>query len=197
MCRTRKRSDFLTDHAKEQASERLILDNLKLTHFAARRVLGDRAGCKTLYDDCVSVATEYLCLAARSYDPQAGCAFSTWALIWMRGALLEYLHLERLHGLSGVSRNSSEVKVFVKTYRDLWELEDALWLTDASCDMDEVLRAKEQLAGIKRVATASEMAAACLIAQGYSHQAAGRRLFKTSDAVKKDIHRLRKKARTA
>ena len=76
------------DPAWPAARDRIVLANLGLAGMVGRKYLG-RFGNALDLDDMVSAGVVGLIRAAEAYDPGRGVAFSTYAALWARQAIVE------------------------------------------------------------------------------------------------------------
>jgi RNA polymerase sigma factor for flagellar operon FliA len=84
--------DLWTRHAvgDEFARQQLLHEHLGLVHFVARQVTRG-IGADLEFDELVSAGTLGLMAALRSFEPDRGLAFSTFATPRIRGAILDEL----------------------------------------------------------------------------------------------------------
>jgi RNA polymerase sigma factor (sigma-70 family) len=84
----------ITAAADAARREALIVDNLPLVRAAARRLVAQLAPCYEL-DDLISEGVIGLMRAVESFDASKNVPFEAWALIKIRGQMLQHIRDER------------------------------------------------------------------------------------------------------
>ncbi len=78
--------------SREEELTRVVQDYMPLVRHAVNRVLAGASRSSMLqYEDMVSCCVQGLLEAHRTYDPDRGAKFSTYALPRIRGAILDSL----------------------------------------------------------------------------------------------------------
>ena len=173
----------------------LIIENQYLALFVVDEVLSRFRPDKRdmYYDDCVGVAMESLCIAAKTYDPQKS-EFSHWAFFCIKRALWRFILKEQLHGVTGVS-NVCKMDATITGATQMCEIAttNRTFRTSPDDPLDTIIK-KELCEQIKEVASETELQIAELLADGYDYNAIGKMLYRDPVAVRRRIGYLRKKA---
>lgn len=169
--------------------EQLIVNNMPLAYYVVNKLF-ENAPRGALYDDCIGVALEHLCIAAGSYDADKGTTFASWAYRHIRFAVRRHLREDRLHGLTGIGSNmptAAMPRVFHNAYVVNEEQPDA---TDPTAERVET---RMQLEELKDKLRPHEFTLAQMVGGGASYEALSYRFGKSAASLKMDMLRLRSK----
>lgn len=169
--------------------EQLIVDNMPLAYYVVNKLF-ENAPRGALYDDCIGVALEHLCIAAGSYDADKGTTFASWAYRHIHFAVRRQLREDRLHGLTGVGGNMPATAM-PRVFQNAYAVNEKQ--IDAADPTAERVETRMQLETLKKKLRPHEFALAQMLGGGVSYEILSYWFGKSADSLRKDMSRLRSK----